>query len=223
VPASQVPALTAQRAFAWDAATLPDGHRPNLDELLGRRLQTRFGGETMAIAATGDAEAASSAGPPASTLAWDRQAGIYRFAGPGACVLVGLLGGRGATTVDGLTVTVAPSVRNFASLALVSMDGKPVREAATLLLTAIDKAENRGVQWNPEHTFAKEAWKYGPVQVTGVSAEVRIPTAARRAAVYALDPTGKRSGPVPAEVKDGLLVFKIGPNYQTIWYEITTK
>ena len=214
VPADQVPALTAKRALAWDVATLPDGKRLSLDDLLMRRMETRFGGNTLTI------EATPSPQPPTTSLAWDRKAGVYKFAAPNARVMVGLLGGRGALSVGSLTVTVAPSVRNFASLALVTMDGKPVGEASRLLLTAVDKAENRGVQWNPEHTFATDAWKYGPVQVTGVTADVHLPTRAGTVVVYALDVTGKHATRVPATVANGQVSFRISPDYKTIWYEI---
>ncbi len=215
VPPAQVAAITTKRAFPWDVAALPDGTHLGTDFLLAHRMATRFAGETLGLTVLPNT-------PTNSALAWDRKAGIYTYAAPNARILAGILGGTGAVTVDGLTVTVAPSVRNFASLALVSMDGKPVRDAATLLLTAIDKAENRGVQWNPERTTAKQAFQYGPVQAVGVTADVCIPTAARTATVYALDPTGKRALPVPAVVKDGAVCFRITPEYATIWYEIDT-
>jgi hypothetical protein len=214
VPPDQAPAFTARRAVPWDSATTADGRRPSLDALLGRRMQTRFGGDAVALALD------DGAAPSTSSLAWDRAAGVYRFTSPNAAVLVGLLGGRGSTAADALTVTVAPSARNFAAITLVSADGQPLRGSGRLVLTAIDKAEDRDLHWNPEHTFAPDAFRQGPIQVTGVTAEVQLATTARAAVVHALDSRGRRAGEVAVTIVDGQLRFTINPTYRAIWYEI---
>jgi hypothetical protein len=119
-----------------------------------------------------------------------------------------------------LSVTVQPTPRGFAALTLASMDGRPVDQSRSLLLTVVDKVENAGLEWNADRTFAAHSWDHGPTMAEGVTAQLAMSTRGGRATVYALDGTGKRVSEVPCRVFDGVLHFTTGPEYKTIWYEV---
>ncbi len=158
-----------------------------------------------------------------STLTWrtpDQNAGpsLLQFACPQAIGATGFLGGR-STSVGPATFDVAPSARNFASLTLAALDLRPLAQSRSLLLTAVDKAENTGLQWNAARTFAANAWQ-GPVQAFGVSARISLPLSARQAKVFALDPSGARRTEIASNLEGGRLNFKIAPGDKTVWYEI---
>ncbi len=156
-----------------------------------------------------------------SQLEWLHQGQQSRFLinSPGAKGALGFLGGL-PTEVGGLRLQVEPSERNFASIVLSAMDGKPTQLSTSLLLTAIDKAENPGLEWNAERNYAKNSWKNGPVQVTGVQGQISLPTLAVAAHVYVLDATGTVKSEIPAQLKNGRLSFAISSNDQTVWYRI---
>ncbi|MFO0878471.1 MAG: carbohydrate binding domain-containing protein [Gemmataceae bacterium] len=107
-----------------------------------------------------------------------------------------------------------------AVLTLQSRDGKPLRQARSLVLTAVARVENEGMGWNAERTSVGRQWGKGPVHCEAVAAEIRLKTAATRVRVHGLDPTGKRQTMVPSEVKEGELLFTIKPEHRSVWFEI---
>ncbi|WP_394792833.1 carbohydrate binding domain-containing protein [Armatimonas sp.] len=153
---------------------------------------------------------------------WDHKEQQVRVHAPASKALIGKLGGK-ATRVPGFTAEVAPSVRNFAVITLTAQDGKPTEESRALLLTALDKAENPGLTWNAERTFAADAWRSGPTQLEVPTATLQIATKQQNLTVWALDGTGERVNQVPATLENGTLTLAIGPEYQTLWYEIVAK
>jgi hypothetical protein len=128
-----------------------------------------------------------------------------------------------ATTLGGLRIEAGPTAHNFFALALCAMDDKAVEQSGSLLLTAVGDVENTGMVWNATRTSVGDQWGKGPTIAEGIPAEIALRTDARQAKVYALDGTGARLKSVPSQLKEGRLSFHIGPEYQTLWYEITTE
>jgi hypothetical protein len=198
----------------------------------GARPRAWLGGGASAIVVSETVDVRTS--PSTPKLTWTPEKGLFTVDAPAAKAVVGFLGGKSAD-LSGVRVEVAPRPRplgrasgaghprDFVSLTLTSMDGRPIREARSLLLTAVDKVENTGLEWNAERTFARNSWTTGPTLAQTVSATVTLPTAAQRAAVYALDATGRRVQEVPSSLKGGRLVFDIGPEYRALWYEVDTR
>jgi len=205
--------LSESRFLVGSAAGAPE--KADTRAFLTHRASVRFEPDPGPVA-FGVQQA--SADPPG--FLWDHAQQVVTVNTPASKALIGKLGGK-TLSLDGFTATIAPSARNFAVLTLTSRDGKATRNATSLLLTAVDKAENGGLQWNAERTFAAKAWESGPPQVTVPQGTVRVQTPAQQATVWALDGTGKRIKPIPATLSKGDLTFSIGAQNQTIWYEIT--
>ena len=87
------------------------------------------------------------------------------------------------------------------------MDGKPVAYSQSMLLVAVDKAENTGTVWNADRTMAPFGEVSGPVLCTGVEAQFAIDTTARSATVWALDNAGRRLRQIPSDLRAGSFVF----------------
>lgn len=160
--------------------------------------------------------------PGTGGFVWDHARQQVRVDSPASKALIGKLGGT-ATRVTGLVAEVAPSARNFAVLTLTSRDGKPTEQSGSLLLTALDKAENRGLRWNAERTFAADAWSAGPPELEVPTATLQIATKAQSVTVWALDGAGKRVTSVPATLENGTLTLAIGPEHRTLWYELEAR
>lgn len=160
----------------------------------------------------------TSADPPG--FLWDHEQQVVTVNTAASKALIGKLGGK-TFSFSGFTATIDSSPRNFAVVTLTSRDGKPTSESRTLLLTAVDKAENPGLTWNAERTFAANAWEKGPTQVEVPHGTIRITTNATQATGWALDGTGKRRKAIPTTLSNGTLTVPINSHHQTIWYEIT--
>jgi hypothetical protein len=103
------------------------------------------------------------------------------------------------------------------------VDGKPIEQAHSILLTAVGRVENLEMGWNGERTSVGNKWGSGPVQVEGIPARISLETTARKVTVHALDERGKRKGRVESRLEGGQLHFEIGPDHKSLWYEIETE
>ena len=133
--------------------------------------------------------------------------------------MVGFVGDK-TQTVGDFEWQGTKAGRNFVSLTATTRDNKPLSASGAILVTVMSKAENPGLSWNAERTFATDAWKTGAVEVEGVFGRVIITTGAKSATVYALDSDGKRKAEVPASVASGKLTLVVSPAHGTAWYEI---
>lgn len=142
----------------------------------------------------------------------------YTAISPSTQSVIGFVGGQSITV--GSSTFVFPSFgNNFAAMTLAAMDRKPLPTSDRLLLTLVGKVENQGMVWNAARTSVGDQWGHGPTLAEGIPATITLKTRTARH-VYILDGTGKRAGDVPATFADGTLTFTVGPQYQTLWYEI---
>ncbi|MGI5869268.1 MAG: beta-galactosidase [Kiritimatiellia bacterium] len=143
----------------------------------------------------------------------------YQVDVPTAKVVVGDCMGRTIRLKD-IDIAFATNASGFASVALVAVDGRPVPESRKMLLAAAGNVENTGMGWNPERTTVGRAWGQAPTTCEGIGATIRLKTQPGDFHLYALDGKGGRKGDVPATVANGRVVFAIGPEFKTLWYEI---
>ena len=69
-----------------------------------------------------------------------------------------------------------------------------------------------------------ENWGKGPLLTEGVPVKVKLNSKASKTKCWALDESGKRCKSVPvAKADDGSAILEVGPEYKTIWYEISVK
>jgi hypothetical protein len=135
---------------------------------------------------------------------------------------IGFLGGQWVD-LDGFVVQMEKTTRNFVTLALTPRDGKVVSKSNSLLLTALSSIENKDMQWNEARTSVGANWGTGPTMAEGVPAQILLRTTAKTATVWVLDGSGKRIQKVPSQIINGNLRFTVGPQFQTVWYEIEAR
>jgi hypothetical protein len=193
------------------------GDRAPAQEYLTRRLSVAFvpGKGAITVKRTGDGKGSAT---PVRWQGGTDQA-LFTADSPRSKVMVGFLGGR-KVELPGWQVEMAKTANSFAALTLTAMDGQPINQSRSLLLTAVGKVENKGMQWNAERTSVGRNWGTGPTRAEGIPAAVTIATRARSAAVYALDSAGRRQRRLDATLAGGRLTFTIGPAARTLWYEV---
>jgi hypothetical protein len=93
------------------------------------------------------------------------------------------------------------------------------------LITATGYADNTDMQWkNAEHSTVGRDWGSAPSRVEGVSAKVLFPKSMVPLQAWALDERGQRGKQVPVKWdRQSGAVMEIGPQWQTLWYEVTVK
>ncbi|MFA6564319.1 MAG: beta-galactosidase [Verrucomicrobiia bacterium] len=211
IPAGEAEKLTAEN-ISMTAAWKKAGVEPA--ELLARRASVSFlRSSELAVARQGRA---------GSALAWDAEAAFYTVDAPAAKAVVGRCAGK-TTALGGAEFAVKPNARNFAALALHAADGKPLAQSRRLLLVAAGNVENSGMDWNDDHTTVSNKWGSAPTVCEGIGAKVTFATKLKSVKVFALDGSGARGGEVPATLADGHLSFEIGPQFKTLWYEISAE
>lgn len=202
---------------AWEAAG-----SPRL-EVLSRRLALTF------VPGQGEATLERSVRPnsrepgpkPLQWQAAGTDQAVFSVDAPASKVIVGFLSGQ-SVQLNGWGVRMSEAKFPFAALTLSALDGKPMEEARSLLLTAAARVENTDMRWNAERTSVGKGWGKGPTRAEGVRATITIRTKAGSATVHALDGAGKRVAKVESKLSGGELSFAINPDHKTLWYEVET-
>jgi len=183
------------------------------EQMLRQRMAVKFtaSGETRL-----EADEDKGDGP----VRWDwsnpKQA-TFTVNAPATRAAVGFIGGRKVVLGD-VSIEMAATERNWASIALAALDAKPIAESSRVLLVAAGGVENTDMGWNDKRTTVGRNWGKAPIIAEGIPATVTLPG---RVKVSALDPSGTRKAQVPAApAADGRIVIKIGPEHATLWYLI---
>lgn len=140
---------------------------------------------------------------------------------PRAAVATGFLGGA-SVDAGALKVKCPRFGRDFGTVAAVSLDEAPLAQSGRILVTLVARAENQGMKWNATRTSVGTGWGEGPTLAERVPATVALIVDGARD-VYALRPDGTRAGKVAATLEKGLLAFQVGPDSQTVHYEIVKR
>lgn len=115
------------------------------------------------------------------------------------------------------------SPNSFATVAISSLDGKPLAESSRMLLTAVGNARNADAVI--EDYVIKNMGRKGPVMAEAVEGTLtlkRANTAPLR--VFSLDTlTGERKQELQVKRSANAVSFTIGRALQTIYYELTTR
>lgn len=155
-------------------------------------------------------------------LRWDTGTGLVTVNTPQAQAAVGFLD-AGPVNLANLQVT-ATGATDFAAISLVPLDELPLAGSQKLLLTAVARGMNTGMNPAPpqsigEHTFVD--WGTAPVLVEPVLADITLtlPQAAS-VQVFRLTETGQQDTEVPVTpLGGGQFRFSIGTQ-NTLWYGI---
>ena len=106
----------------------------------------------------------------------------------------------------------------WASLQFTVIDGNDFPTARHILITATGKAANTDMKWTSDaHESVGRNWGRAPSLVEGVAAKITLPVSDKNMRAWALDERGQRRDEIP--MKDGVL--EIGPQYRTLWYEVS--
>ena len=181
----------------------------------------------------GEAAAASPAPAAGSVwqsdtgeLTWDRtdpDRSLVTVDTPQSKASIGYGAGRTITFKDGVQLEPGPTLQDgWSAITLTVISGEGFTGKANVLLTATGYIQNKGMVFRELSggRTTLDSWGPGPVLVEGIPAKVKLVVPPERVRVYALDAAGNRGREVPVDGGEGGAVFEIGPEYQTLWYEV---
>lgn len=139
-----------------------------------------------------------------------------------------MIGYGGGRRFDLGGVVLAPGAAaqdGWCTVTVTALSGDSMKGPARLLVTATGLAENTDMRWkSPAHDSVGRDWGRAPSRVEGVPAGITLPAPAARVRAWALDERGRRKRALSVQqVADGRAVVTIGPEWQTLWYEVEVK
>jgi len=161
-------------------------------------------------------------------IVWNREKAAASYLAvntPNTKLFTGFPQGRTITLGD-VTLSVGKTRLDWATVSLVSRNasgfggkGAP----ASILLSATGDAGNAGrvMKQVDAKNITLTDRGHAPMMVEGIPAALTLPSDPAKTKCYALDPHGDRKTELPVERSAGGSMIAIGPQYQTVWYEIT--
>jgi hypothetical protein len=146
---------------------------------------------------------------------WGREYG--RIDSPRSQVLYGFLGRNSPLSTTALTVNART---DFAVIAVSSLTDESIMTTDNLLLSAIGRARNTGER--REHDQLVDIGTC-PILAEVIEAEVSIRTDRPGLKIWSINAEGFYVGQVPATYADGVLSFRIGADFPSIYYLIRTE
>jgi len=154
-------------------------------------------------------------------LAWynsSAMTGLVTVDTPRAQALIGFVKANGKS-VSNLSAEVQ---NRFCTIAITSLESKPISRTSRLLLTLGSRVENEGMQWNPRRSNLSE-WGGSPTLIEPVVGRITLRNLDRAKAVSAqpLDGSGQPMGePIRVQKKAEGWNIPVGTPVTT-WYEVT--
>lgn len=146
--------------------------------------------------------------------------GVVTVNTPKSKTFVGACQGR-TFDFDGILIKPSSDLQDWATVSLTVMEGEGFSGPARVLLTTTGFSENTDMGWlDAAKSSVGANWGRAPSRIEGIRAEITLPLAPESVRVWSLDGRGERAQEVPVSDAGGLAYFEIGPQYQTLWYEV---
>lgn len=104
---------------------------------------------------------------------------------------------------------------DFGVVAMSSLTDEPLETSDNILLTTVGRAHNTNMQFDGEKMVDIGTT---PVMMEVIDTEIRLKTNQKTMRVWSINSDGFYHGRVPAEWKDGVLTFHVGPNFPSEYY-----
>ncbi len=162
-------------------------------------------------------------------LVWDDstpEKGVFLVKSPNTKLFTGYTEGKTFDLGNDVTLSVGKTRLGWATISMTSRNanGFGTNGASDILLAATGFCGNSNqiAEERPGNRIHFSSWGDAPVVAEGIPAEITIPADAASVKVYALNHHGNRITEIPVTTNEaGKTVISIGPQYKTVWYEIS--
>ena len=138
---------------------------------------------------------------------------------------MGLIGFAAGENLSAGGLTLEPGstpLDGFSVVMLNDVTGQELGGEGRYLLTAVSRCRNQDMKWNKARNSVGTNWGSGPSLCTGVPLRLTVPRAEETSVhLYALEPDGtRRAGISPVERTGKETTYRVGPDQETLWYEL---
>jgi hypothetical protein len=148
---------------------------------------------------------------------WNTESRLTVVDTPRTKLVVGRVKPDSAIRLGEVTLTPGETRQGWACYQLSAIDDADISSAKRLLITATGDTANTDLVWrNAEKTSVGRAWGKAPVLVECPAAKIEIAGKGPLRA-WALNERGERKTEIPVQGT----TIAIGPQYQTLWFEVT--
>lgn len=159
---------------------------------------------------------------------WDvsqKDAGYFIANTPRSKLFTGFIRGRTFKLGD-IALRFGKTRLDWATVSLVAVDGEGFDKPGRLLVAATGQVENQGMtieDLGSGRITVRDKWGAAPMLCEGIEAELLLPVAAERVALYPLDEAGNRREAAPVAAHNGKARIVLAPRHKTVWYEIQVR
>jgi hypothetical protein len=174
-----------------------------------------------ALAPTPAPAAESVTSSDTGQLTWDASNSRVLVNSPRSKALIGKTTG-GPIQLGDVIIDPHANRQNWAAITITDLT-LPVGAgvARDFLITATGYLENTGMRWkSPAEDSVGSDWGTPPSLVEGIPATITLPGGLSGAKAWALDVRGQRKASLEVTRTQSASVLEIGPQYQTLWYEV---
>jgi hypothetical protein len=161
-------------------------------------------------------------------LVWDlnsQSRGVVTVNATRSKAVIGF-GRGGRFDLGGVVVEPGPTRQNgWSAITLTVMEGAAIAPPCRLLITATGDAENtKSTLTKAEKGYVVKDWGQAPSLVEGIPARITLPLPHETVQAWTLDERGQRKTALSVHaLVPGRAVIIIGPEHQTLWYEVSAK
>lgn len=162
-------------------------------------------------------------------LVWDLSEegrGLVTVNTPRSKAVIGFSAGKSIKLGNVIIESQETLQKGWSAITLTAMKGDMEgKGSAEILITATGYAENTDMGWkNPEKSSVGRDWGKAPSLVEGIPARITLPYPADKVEAWALDEKGMRKQRIEVGRDErGMAVISIGPQWRTLWYEVSYK
>ena len=158
-------------------------------------------------------------------LRWDLSmegAGYFTVDSPGTKLFTGFVRGR-EFKLGNVHLKIGQTRLDWATISMTVLDSQGFDRPGRWLIAATGVVRNhngRPARLENHRITLADRWGSEPVVCEGIDAEIVLPVAPQRVRCFALDGAGRQKAPVEVVSREGYACLKLGPRYQTVWYEV---
>ena len=222
-PSTELSVL-ATKGSAWNVA---NGSHLNVsdDVPLTKRFALDSSSTPQGLNVAPVASSSTTLTADTSELIWNRSVsgkGVVTVNTAKTKSVIGFINGR-SFALDNVTISVAPTTFNWATVSLTLQQGSfaEPNAGAKLLMVLTGNVENTNMGWtNANHISVGNNWGKTPTIIEVIPATIDLPFATTKTKAWSLDETGQRKAQLDVSDNNGKARIILNGSTATLWYEV---
>jgi hypothetical protein len=222
-PATEL-SILANKGSAWNVANGAHLNVPD-DIPLTKRFALDVSASPQGLSIAPAAANSTTLTSDTNELVWNRSVadkGVVTVDTAKTKAVVGFINGR-SFTLGNVTIAVAPTTFNWATVSLTLQQGSFAQPAAgaKLLMVLTGNVENTNMGWtDATHTSVSNHWGKSPTIIEVIPATIDLPFSSANTKAWTLDETGQRKTQLEVSNNNGKARIVLNGATATLWYEV---